>query len=199
MGASHVVVGLGNPGPEYEGTRHNVGFMVVERLAGRLEAGPIDGRRYGAKVASARIGGHDVLMVLPQDYMNRSGDAVRKAVNDVGLPPEAWPERLIVVHDELDLPLGRLKLQSGRGAGGHNGIRSIVAALGTNDFARVRVGIDKPPKGWGTSGADWVLSRFPKGERTAVEAAVVRAAEAVEAIVTRGLQVAGNEFNVAVT
>lgn len=193
MGASHVVVGLGNPGAEYEATRHNVGFMVVDRLAQRLGCAPIRDRKYGALSQKGRLGEHELLLVKPQGYMNRSGDPVRKAVGDAGLPEELWPERLIVVHDELDLPVGRLKLQASRGAGGHNGIRSIIGSLGTNAFVRVRFGVDKAPAG--REGADWVLSPFAKSERAIVEETIERAAEAVEAIVLRGLDAASNEYN----
>lgn len=208
MGASHVVVGLGNPGDEYEATRHNVGFMVVDRLAQRLGCAPIRDRKYGALAAKGRLGEHELLLVKPQGYMNRSGDPVRKAVGDAGLPEELWPERLIVVHDELDLPVGRLKLQASRGAGGHNGIRSIIGSLGTNAFVRVRFGVDKAPAGRRGSGgvppgkperaetgADWVLSPFAKSERPVVDETIERAAEAVEAIVLRGLDAASNEYN----
>jgi peptidyl-tRNA hydrolase, PTH1 family len=124
--------------------------------------------------------------------MNLSGEPTRKALGDAGLPNEDWKEKLIVVHDELDLPVGRMKIQADRGAGGHNGIKSIIGSLGTQAFARVRVGVDKPPKG---QGADWVLGRFKKGEAAAVADAIERAADAVEMMIKKGVDAASNEFN----
>ena len=198
MAASHVIVGLGNPGSEYEGTRHNVGFMVVDRIAERLGCAPIRDKRYGALAAKGVLKGVEVLLVKPQGYMNLSGDPVKKAVSDLGLDPESLVEKLIVVHDELDLPTGRLKLQASRGAGGHNGIRSIIGALGTNGFARIRFGVDKPPKGADGKplGVDWVLGRFGKSEwRDVVEPAIDLAAEAAEVAVLDGFQKAANRYN----
>lgn len=201
MGVSHVVVGLGNPGDEYEGTRHNAGFMVVDRLAERLGAGPIKDRKYGALAARCRLGELELLLIKPQGFMNLSGDPVKKAVADQALPRELWTERLIVVHDELDLALGRLKLQASRGAGGHNGIKSIISSLGTNEFVRVRVGVDKPSGSGRAPGdsqvVDWVLTRFAKSERAVVEETIDRAAAAVEAIVQKGLGPAGSTYNLA--
>lgn len=201
MGVSHVVVGLGNPGDEYEGTRHNAGFMVVDRLAERLGSGPISNKKYGALAVRGRLGELELLLIKPQGFMNLSGDPVKKAVADVALPRELWTERLIVVHDELDLPLGRIKLQASRGAGGHNGIKSIISSLGTNEFVRVRVGVDKPSGGGRAPGdsqvVDWVLTRFAKSERAVVDETIDRAAAAVEAIVKKGLGPAGSEYNLA--
>ena len=200
MAASHVIVGLGNPGSEYEGTRHNVGFMVVDRIAERLGCAPIRDKRYGALAAKGVLKGVEVLLVKPQGYMNLSGDPVKKAVNDLGLDPESLIEKLIVVHDELDLPTGRLKLQASRGAGGHNGIRSIIGALGTNGFARIRFGVDKPPKGPDGKplGVEWVLARFGKSEwRDVVEPAIDLAAEAAEVAVLDGFSKAMNRYNAA--
>lgn len=192
MAVTHVIVGLGNPGDEYEGSRHNVGFMVVDRIAERLGCAPVRDKKYGALAARGRLGEFDVLLVKPQGYMNLSGEPTRKALGDAGLPIEDWKEKLIVVHDELDLPVGRMKIQADRGAGGHNGIKSIIGSLGTQAFARVRVGVDKPPKGQGT---DWVLGRFKKAEMAAVADAIERAADAVEMMIKKGVDAASNEFN----
>lgn len=192
MAVTHVIVGLGNPGDEYEGSRHNVGFMVVDRIAERLGCAPVRDKKYGALAARGRLGEFELLLVKPQGYMNLSGEPTRKALGDAGLPIEDWKEKLIVVHDELDLPVGRMKIQADRGAGGHNGIKSIIGSLGTQAFARVRVGVDKPPKGQGT---DWVLSRFKKGEAAAVADAIERAADAVEKMVKKGVDTAATEFN----
>ena len=194
MGASHVIVGLGNPGEEYEATRHNVGFMVVDRIAERLGCAPIRDRKYGAAAARGRFRDHELLLVKPQGYMNLSGDPVRKAVSDAGLEQGSFLERLIVIHDDLDLPVGRLKVQTNRGAGGHNGIKSIIGSLGTQAFARVRVGIDKPPKGReGT--VDWVLTRFSKADASVIAEAIERAADAVEVLVTDGYEAAARTAN----
>lgn len=192
MAVTHVIVGLGNPGDEYEGSRHNVGFMVIDRIAERLGCAPVRDKKYGALAARGRLGEYELLLVKPQGYMNLSGEPTRKALGDAGLPEEDWKEKLIVVHDELDLPVGRMKIQADRGAGGHNGIKSIIGSLGTQAFARVRVGVDKPPKG---RGADWVLGRFKKGEAAAVADAIERAADAVERMVKKGVESAATEFN----
>ena len=190
MPAEFVIVGLGNPGSEYDGTRHNLGFDVVDRLAVKLGCAPVRDKQYGALVARGRLEGHELLLVKPQSYMNLSGEPVRKAVGDQGIEAD----HLVVVHDELDLPVAKLKLQANRGPGGHNGVASIVQALGTKEFLRVRIGIDKPVRG--RSGTvDWVLTRFPKSEQPLVDAAVDRAVEAIEAIVLRGMDAAGNAFN----
>jgi len=202
VAASHLIVGLGNPGSEYEGTRHNAGFMVVDRIAERLGCAPIRDKRYGALVAKGRVRSGqkevELLLLKPQGYMNLSGEPVKKAVQDVGMADVDWPERLIVVHDELDLLPGRLKLQTNRGAGGNNGIKSIIGSLGTTNFARIRFGIGKPPKGPDGKplGADWVLSNFSKSEwRDVIEPALTRAAEAVEVAVLEGFQKAANRYN----
>ena len=204
MPAEFVIVGLGNPGSEYERTRHNVGFDVVDRLAAKLGCAPLRDKQYGALVARGRLESHELLLVKPQSYMNLSGEPVRKAVGDQGIEAD----HLIVVHDELDLPVAKLKLQANRGPGGHNGVASIIQALGTKAFLRVRIGIDKPPRGrQGVRGSsldqpggrastvDWVLTRFSKSEQSLVDAAVDRAVEAIEAIVLRGMDAAGNAFN----
>jgi len=188
VSASHVIVGLGNPGDEYEATRHNAGFMVVDRLARKLGC-EVRSKQYGAMVGRGRLGEHELLLVEPQSYMNLSGDPVRKAVDDQGLSDL---RNLIVVHDELDLPVGRLKLVFDRGAGGNKGVASIISALGTKAFSRVRVGIDKPPR---TQTVDWVLTKFSKSEWQVMDATIDRAVTAIEALVTKGFDAAGNEFN----
>lgn len=188
MPASHVIVGLGNPGDEYEETRHNAGFMVVDRLARRIGC-EVHGKQYGARVGRGRLGDQELLLVEPQSYMNLSGDPVRKAVSDQGLEDL---RKLIVVHDELDLPVGRLKLVFDRGAGGNKGVASIISSLGTKAFTRVRVGIDKPPR---SQTVDWVLTRFSKSEWQVMDATIDRAVAAIEAVVTKGFDAAGNEFN----
>lgn len=192
MAVTHVIVGLGNPGDEYEKTRHNVGFMVVDRIAERLGCAPVRDKKYGAHAARARLGDFELLLVKPQSYMNLSGEPTRKALADAGIPKEEWKDKLIIVHDELDLPVGRMKIQADRGAGGHNGIKSLISSLGTQAFARVRVGVDKPPKG---KGVDWVLAGFSKAEVPVIAEAIERAAEAVEMMIRKGVDAASNQFN----
>jgi PTH1 family peptidyl-tRNA hydrolase len=183
-----LVVGLGNPGRQYQGNRHNVGFRIVDQLAAR--AGISSPReKYGAELFEIALGGERVLLCKPMEFMNLSGQAVQKLAGFHKIPAAST----IVVHDELDVPFGRLKLAAGGGAGGHNGIRSVIAELGTPDFPRVRVGIDRPPPAW--KGADYVLANFTGAEQKQLPEVIDLAADAVEEIVTRGLAAAMNKFN----
>ena len=182
-----LVVGLGNPGQEYERTRHNVGFEVVERLASR---GAFAAWRQSGNAATSRgvMGSTDVLLVKPLTFMNRSGDAVGSLLRfykeDVG--------RLIVVHDDLDFAPGAVRIKMGGGHGGHNGLRSITAHVGA-EFVRVRLGIGKPSSR--QAGADHVLSTFSKAERLGIDEAIVDAVAAVEIIADKGVLAAMNQFN----
>lgn len=185
------MVGLGNPGAQYQGTRHNVGVEVVEELASRHGARLRRGKEL-ALVDEVRIDGQRVALALPQTYMNNSGDSVRLLVKRYGIED---PERLLVVHDELDLPVGRLKLKRGGGLAGNNGLRSIKAHLGTDAFARVRIGIGKPPST--RQGADHVLRAPSKAERTELDVVVQEAADAVEMVVRDGFDAAMNRYNAA--
>ncbi|MGE3620453.1 MAG: aminoacyl-tRNA hydrolase [Acidimicrobiia bacterium] len=185
-----LVVGLGNPGTEYAGTRHNVGAEVVELLA-RRHGGQLRQGRERALSDEVRIDGKRVALAFPQTYMNLSGESVALLVRRHGIED---PARLVVVHDELDLPLGRLKVKVGGGLAGHNGLRSIVAHLKTQDFARIRIGIGKPPGGK-DKGADHVLRRPTKAVRTELDVVVEEAADAVELIVRDGLAGAMNALN----
>ncbi len=183
-----VIIGLGNPGRRYRGIRHNLGRDVVERLAAdlrvRLEE---DG---WARTARARVGGTAVVLAIPGTYMNVSGQAVK----DLLRRRRRRAGDLLIIHDDLDLPLGHLRLRPGNGAGGHNGIRSIIEALGTGLFPRLRIGIGRPPAG--VDPVDFVLERFTPDERTAVDEAVARAAEAALAVASDGLPAAMNRYNV---
>lgn len=185
-----LVVGLGNPGPAYAATRHNVGFLAVDELAGRLGTGFSVRRGVRAAVATGVLGEQRVALVKPQTFMNDSGLAVRRAADFFRIDPG----HLIVVHDELDLDFGRLRVKFGGGDNGHNGLKSIRTHLGTGDFYRVRIGIGRPPGR--QDPADYVLSPIPQALRTefAVQAGV--AADAVEALVESG-DLAGvqNRFN----
>lgn len=183
-----LVVGLGNPGPKYEGTRHNVGFEVVELLADAAGAS-FSEKKWKARIAKGRIAGDDVLILEPQTFMNLSGESVGPALGFYKLGTEA----LIVVHDEVDLPVGAVKLKKGGGHGGHNGLRSLIQHLPDPDFIRVRIGVGRPPPEWDT--ADHVLSSFGPADRRQIDEAVKSAAEAVEAVIRDGLPKAMNVVN----
>jgi PTH1 family peptidyl-tRNA hydrolase len=186
--ADALVVGLGNPGPEYAGTRHNLGADVVELLAARHGTKLKKGKER-ALVGEITIDGSRVALAVPLTYVNESGMAVRPLVRRFGVSPE----QLVVVHDELDLPLAALRLKTGGGLAGHNGLRSIVAHLHTQDFLRVRIGVGKPSSK--EQGADHVLHRLGKRDRTEVDVTVEQAADAVEMIVREGMGPAMNRYN----
>jgi PTH1 family peptidyl-tRNA hydrolase len=186
--ADLLVVGLGNPGDEYRGSRHNLGAEVVELLAKR-HGGRLRKRKERALVDEVTIDGRRVALAIPLTYVNDSGHAVGALVRRFGVDPE----QLVVVHDELDLPVAELKVKSGGGLAGHNGLRSIVAHLQTQDFQRVRIGVGKPVSK--ERGADHVLNRFSKRERAEVDVTVEQAADAVETIVRDGVDAAMNRFN----
>jgi peptidyl-tRNA hydrolase, PTH1 family len=175
-----LVVGLGNPGSEYDGTRHNVGADVVARLAARygqrLKAG-----KERALAAEFRMGDLRVLVAFPQTYMNLSGESVKPLLKKAGVSLD----RLVVVHDELDLPSGRLKLKLGGGSGGHNGLKSITGLCGGPDYIRARIGIDRPPGR--QDPADYVLKRPSKAEREILDVAVEEAADAIESLLVESL------------
>ncbi|MEZ5171829.1 MAG: aminoacyl-tRNA hydrolase [Acidimicrobiia bacterium] len=190
--ADYLVVGLGNPGEEYAETRHNVGAEVVELLAQRHGA-RLRTRKQQARADEVRLDGSLVALAVPNTYMNESGIAVRKLVRRYGTDPE----HIVIVQDELDLPVATLRVKAGGGLAGHNGLRSIVQHLGTDVFLRVRIGVGKPPDA--RRGADHVLRRFSKQEREDVDVTVERAADAVECIVADGVDAAMTRFNVDVT
>jgi PTH1 family peptidyl-tRNA hydrolase len=183
-----LVVGLGNPGREYAGNRHNVGFEIVAELAARAKAPPLR-EKFGAELGEATIRGEKVLLCKPMEFMNVSGQPVARVA-------KFWkiaPEQTIVVHDDLDLPFGRLKLGAGGGHGGNNGVRSMIADLGTADFLRVRFGIGRPPAG--RDAADYVLTDFSRAEQKELPDRRIEAADAVEEIIAKGLTAAMNRFN----
>lgn len=183
-----LIVGLGNPGQVYESTRHSLGFMVVGELAQRLQPGK-RGRQYDALYLATRLQGEEVILIEPLTFMNRSGGPVRAWLQTLQLPAS----RLIVVHDDLDLPSGRLKVVAGGGHGGHKGVRSIQEELQTSDFARVKLGIGHP--GGGVDPTDYVLAPFEEDEKETAMEVVKQGADAVEVIVGHGLEVAQNRFN----
>lgn len=187
--ADLLVVGLANPGTEYEGTRHNVGAEVIRLLADRYGASLRKGKER-ALVDEVTIGGRRLALAIPLTYMNLSGEAVAPLVRRHGIED---PERLVIVHDELDLPVGRLKLKLGGGLAGNNGLKSVKAHLHTADFARIRIGIGKPPGR--TQGVDHVLKRPGKADRAELDVVVAEAADAVEMILSDGFAAAMNRYN----
>lgn len=187
--ADLLVVGLGNPGDDYEGTRHNVGAEVVDLLAER-HGGRLRSSKEAALSDEVRVGELRLALAFPQTFYNRGGESVRALVRRHGIGDL---DRLVVVHDELDLSTGRVKIKLGGGLAGNNGLKSIRDHLKSGEFVRVRIGVDKPP---GTmSGADWVLRRPGKKDREILDDAVARAADAVEAILVDGVTAAMNAFN----
>jgi PTH1 family peptidyl-tRNA hydrolase len=183
-----LVVGLGNPGEGYARTRHNVGFLVADRLAQDLGA-PFTVRKFGAEVAEVRAGPEKVWVMKPQTFMNHSGEAVGAALRywKLGL------EDLVVVHDDLELEPFRVQLKTGGGDGGHNGVKSVNAHVGGRDYARVRVGVGRPPAG--VDPADYVLGMFKRSEDAELEASVGRATEAARLCVELGATKAMNQVN----
>ena len=189
-----LVVGLGNPGPSYAGHRHNVGYLVASELADRMGS-PFRAHKSGrAEVVEGRLTppgapGPRVVLVRPRSYMNESGGAVKQLATFYKVPPE----RIVAIHDELDLPFDTMRVKLGGGDNGHNGVRSLRGALGTGDFHRVRIGIGRPPGRQEV--ADFVLSDFSAGERKALPMQVITAADAVESLVSEGLEATQARFN----
>ncbi|HUP87628.1 MAG TPA: aminoacyl-tRNA hydrolase [Acidimicrobiales bacterium] len=191
MSADWLVVGLGNPGVEFHGTRHNVGADVVGLLATRHGGSLTHAKKERSMVDTVSIASQRAVLAFPQTYMNESGHAVKLLVKRYDVED---PARIVVVQDELDLPHARVRVKAGGGLAGHNGLRSIVNHLKTDEFLRVRIGIGKPPGGK-EHGADHVLKRPSKALKTELEIAVQEAADAVEAILADGVQRAMNRFN----
>ena len=184
-----LVVGLGNPGPEYAETRHNVGVDVVRLLAARAGGGRFSKHKSNADVLEGRLAGRRTVLAVPRTYMNVSGGPVAGLLRYYGVAPTD----LVVVHDDLDLGFGVVRLKQGGGEGGHNGLRSISASIGTKDYLRVRFGIGRPPGR--QDPADFVLKRFSGAELKELEFAVDLAADAAEALLRDGLEPAQNRFH----
>ena len=182
-----LIVGLGNPGKEYERTRHNAGFEVMDEIA-RQESASISQKKFKALVDKVNIGGQSVLLMKPQTYMNNSGEAVRAAMDFYHLQPQD----LLVIYDDMDLAVGRLRLRQKGSAGGHNGIKSIIAHIGTQEFDRIRVGIDKDPR---IPTVNWVLGKIRKEELEAYMESVQEAAKAAIFSVTHDFTETMNQFN----
>jgi peptidyl-tRNA hydrolase, PTH1 family len=183
-----LIVGLGNPGPEYAGNRHNAGRMVAELLARRMGAS-FKRHRSRSDIAEGTLAGVPVTVGIPRSYMNLSGGPVAALRDFYKIPPE----RIVVIHDELDVPFGEIRLKRGGGAGGHNGLRSVSASLGSPDYFRVRLGIGRPPGRMDP--ADFVLRDFGSSERKELPLLVERGADAVEALLRDGLEPAQNAFH----
>ncbi|GAA4856389.1 aminoacyl-tRNA hydrolase [Saccharopolyspora cebuensis] len=186
--APALIVGLGNPGPRYAGNRHNVGFLVADELADRI-GGSFKAHKSGGEIVEGRLRDRRVVLLKPRSYMNLSGGPVSGAAKFF----KTTPDSVVVVHDELDLPYGTIRLKRGGGDNGHNGLRSISKSLATKDYLRVRFGIDRPPGRMDP--ADYVLKDFSGAERKELAYFVDRCADATEALVTDGLESAQNSFH----
>ena len=188
-GVSWLIVFLGNPGPRYEMTRHNAGFMAADAMAKEKNVN-INKARFKALTATCDIGGESVLLMKPQTFMNLSGDAVAQAARFYKIPPE----HVIVMSDEISLPIGKLRIRTKGSAGGHNGLKDIIAKLGTDAFPRIRIGVGAPPHP-DYDMADWVLSSFKNQDAEDMLAAAARAAQAAQCYITQGADRAMNRFN----
>lgn len=185
----YIIVGLGNPGSRYAHTRHNVGFDTIDILADRYGIA-VDNKKFKALWGKGVIEGQRVVLAKPQTYMNLSGESVRQLIDFYKIDET---EELIVIYDDISLEPGQLRIRGKGSAGGHNGIKSIIAHLGGQNFKRIKVGVGEKPPGFDL--ADYVLSRFSKTERECVEEALRRAAQAAAAIMTDGMDAAMNQYN----
>ena len=183
-----LLIGLGNPGRRYRATPHNAGFLVCDRLVERYHLGE-PGHKFQGAFWRGRLRGEDIGVLKPETYMNVSGAAVAEAVRY--LPVES--EDLVVIFDDMDLPLGRLRIRPRGGSGGHRGLQSIIDSLGTKDFPRLRVGVGRPPSGWKPTG--YLLGRLGKESRERLDQAVECAVGAIETLLSRGIEEAMNRYN----
>jgi PTH1 family peptidyl-tRNA hydrolase len=184
----NLVIGLGNPGSRYLRHRHNAGFLVIDRLAERWGVS-VNKNGHQALVGSGHYGNHGVVLAKPQSFMNRSGHSVSSLSSFY----KSGPEKVIVIHDDMDIAFGEVRLKSGGGHGGHNGLRDIQGQLGNSDFVRVRIGVSRPPQGW--EPANYVLSNWTETEVGVLDSVLDHGANAVESIVQFGITVSMNEFN----
>lgn len=188
-GVDWLLIGLGNPGDKYENTRHNAGYMVVDEIGNRKNL-PIQKLKYKALTNTTELGGQKVLVMKPVTYMNLSGEAVRQAADFYKIPAE----RILVISDDTALAIGKLRIRKNGSAGGHNGLKSIIQQLGTDQFPRLRVGVgEKPHPDYDL--ADWVLGHFTGQDKKDMDASVSRAADAVECLLSQGLDRAMNRYN----
>lgn len=184
-----IIAGLGNPGREYEGTRHNIGFSVIEQLADQYNISMTE-KKHKAVYGRGMIEGEKVILLKPQTYMNLSGESIVDAVHYYKIDPE---ENLIVIYDDIDLAPGRIRIRAKGSAGGHNGVKNIIANLGTQIFPRIRVGVGEKPKGWDL--VDYVLGRFSGDELPLIEEGKKAACQAVSIIVGQSVEAAMNQMN----
>ncbi len=187
--ARRIVVGLGNPGRRYTETRHNAGFLVIDELARRWGI-DCSKKQLGSEIGTGQVRDVQVVLVKPQQFMNRSGHPTRSLIGFY----KATQEETVIVHDEVDLPFGTVRVKQGGGAGGHNGLKDLNRHLDSGDYTRVRVGVSRPPEGWDT--ADYVLGKWNAEERSRLENTVAQAADAVEEILHEGPTAAMNKFNI---
>ena len=187
-GVQWLLVCLGNPGKEYANTRHNIGFLAADALEKRAGV-KFNKLRYRALTGEVTLGGQRVLVVKPQTYMNLSGEAVKLAGGFYKIPPE----HILVLYDDISLPLGKLRIRASGSAGGHNGIKNIIAHLGTDAFPRIKVGVGAPAQPDGM--VDWVIGNFTASERKVVDAAIEKALDAAECVIEHGVSEAQNRFN----
>ena len=185
----YIIAGLGNPGKEYENTRHNIGFDVIDRLAEEENIAVMESK-HKALIGKGYVAGQKVILAKPQTFMNLSGESVRELVDYYKIDPE---EELIVIYDDINLAPGKLRIRPKGSAGGHNGIKNIIAHLGTQVFPRIRIGVGEKPKGWDL--ADYVLGRFSKEEEPVVREALEKAAKACSEIITEDVTSAMNKYN----
>lgn len=187
-----VIAGLGNPGRKYEGTRHNSGFAALDMISERYQI-PVNSTKMKGLCGDGRIEGQRVILVKPQTFMNLSGECLREVCDYYKINPE---KELIVLYDDISLPAGQLRIREKGSAGGHNGVKSIIANLGTQTFLRVRIGVGEKPAGYDQ--VDWVLGRFPLGERADMLDAYDRASRAAAALLTESAASVMNKYNTAV-
>lgn len=185
----YVVVGLGNPERKYDGTRHNIGFSAIMALADEYNIS-VDTKKHKALVGKGVIEGQKVILAMPMTYMNLSGESVRELVDYYKIDPA---EELIVIYDDINLAPGKLRIRAKGSAGGHNGIKNIIAHLGSQEFARVRIGVGEKPKGWDL--VDYVLGRFAKEEEPLIRDALQDTVKACELVMTQDINAAMNRFN----
>lgn len=188
-GSMYIIAGLGNPGRQYAGTRHNMGFNVVTRIADDYKM-QITIKEHKALCAKGFIGGQKVLLALPQTYMNLSGESIRELVNYYKIDPET---ELMVIYDDISMDVGRIRMRAKGSAGGHNGIKNIIAELGTDVFPRLKVGVGEKPKGWDL--ADYVLGRFSDEENEVMRRMLAKGSDACRDFILYGIQEAMNRYN----
>lgn len=184
----HIIIGLGNPTDKYQATRHNVGWDAITRLSDDYRI-PLDFKKHKAICGKGYIEGEKVILAQPMTYMNLSGESVRELVDFY----KVTPEEIIVIYDDISLDVGQLRLRKKGSAGGHNGMKSIISHLGTDEFPRIKVGVGDKPKGWDL--ADYVLSRFQGEEQAAIREALGDTSDACKMIITSGMDAAMNQYN----